>query len=333
MRTNNYDCIYNGIDTRTLHAFLRQGGSSTEEIIVKKKIFSLPSLGKNKLQPAGSNINTVPLSNQQMDATLVNDQHVVPPQLMYGCGQSVGRQRDHNEDSIFAFSMAFGEDPNHTPLGLFIVADGMGGHQYGEVASSTAVRTLAGFILKHFQESLANSSQSKDESFQDLMAAAVIEAQRTVKQAAPGSGTTLTVALVAGQKVTIGHIGDSRAYIIHPGGGGEVLTRDHSIVKRMEELGQITSEEAAIHPQRNVLYQALGQSEILEPDIFTVDFPQADRLLLCSDGLWGVLSADNLFRAVASTSDLQNICQGLVASANEAGGPDNISVIVVKHSY
>jgi protein phosphatase len=168
-----------------------------------------------------------------------------------------------------------------------------------------------------------------DESLQDLMRSAINDAQQAVTQAAPGSGTTLTAALVLGQQMTIGHVGDSRAYAIHQG-GGEPLTRDHSLVKRLEELGQISSKEAAVHPQRNVLYRALGQGEVLEPDIFTAPFPQSGYLLLCSDGLWNVLADSTIFKIVTSARDLQSACQSLVDAANEAGGPDNISVIVVQ---
>ena len=130
--------------------------------------------------------------------------------------------------------------------------------------------------------------------------------------------------------MTIRHVGDSRAYAIHPYGGGETLTRDHSLVKRLEELGQISAEEAAVHPQRNVLYRALGQGEVLEPDIFTAPFPQSGYLLLCSDGLWSVLADGAIFKLVTTAKDLQSGCQSLVDAANEAGGPDNISVIVVQ---
>ena len=203
----------------------------------------------------------------------------------------------------------------------------MGGHQYGEVASSAAARTLGGYILKRFHASLVDPSTSMEESIQELMRSAINEANKAVSQAAPGSGTTLTAALILGQQMTIGHVGDSRAYAVHPYGGGEALTRDHSLVKRLEELGQISSEEAAIHPQRNVLYRALGQGENLEPDIFTAPFPLTGFLLLCSDGLWSVLSDDNLFHIIASAKDLQHACQSLV---NAAGGPDNISAILVK---
>jgi serine/threonine protein phosphatase PrpC len=151
-----------------------------------------------------------------------------------------------------------------------------------------------------------------------------------VTMAAPGSGTTLTAALVLGQQMTIGHVGDSRAYALRTDGRIEVLTRDHSLVKRLEELGQISLEEAAAHPQRNVLYRALGQGDVLEPDIFTTPFPQPGYLLICSDGLWSVLPDQNLSKLVTSAPSLQVACQSLVAAANDAGGPDNISAILVQ---
>lgn len=297
---------------------------------MKKNILNLFNFRKTKPLSTQASPNTMPLSDRQIDEALANAQHIEPQQFIYGCGQSIGKQREHNEDCIYALSIAVGGEKSSSPFGLFIVADGMGGHQYGEVASAMAVRTLGGYILKRFHPTLVDPVTSMDESIQDLMRSAINEANKAVSQAAPGSGTTLTAALILGQQMTIGHVGDSRAYAIHSYGGGEALTRDHSLVKRLEELGQISPEEAAIHPQRNVLYRALGQGEILEPDIFTAPFPITGYLLLCSDGLWSVLSDDNLFHHVASAKDLQDACQSLVAAANEAGGPDNISVIVVK---
>ena len=284
---------------------------------------------KTKPLTAQADVSTVPLSEKQVDEVLAEGQRLEPQQVLYACGQSVGKQRDHNEDNLFALSLTFGGEPGNYPLGIFIIADGMGGHQYGEVASSTAIRTMVAYLLRAFQPFIANPSEALDQSIQDLMRAAINEAQRAVTQAAPGSGTTLTAALVLGQQVTIGHVGDSRAYAIHHG-SGETLTRDHSLVKRLEELGQISSEEAAIHPQRNVLYRALGQGEVLEPDIFTAPFPQPGYLLLCSDGLWSVIPEINLFNFVLTAKDLPSACQKLVAAANEAGGPDNISVILIQ---
>lgn len=297
---------------------------------MKKNLLNLFNFRKTRPLSTQASPNTMPLSDRQIDEALANAQHIEPQQFMYGCGQSIGKQREHNEDCIYALSIAVGGEKSSSPFGLFIVADGMGGHQYGEVASAMAVRTMGGYILKRFHPTLVDPVTTMDESIQDLMRSAINEANKAVSQAAPGSGTTLTAALVLGQQMTIGHVGDSRAYAIHSYGGGEALTRDHSLVKRLQELGQISPEEAAIHPQRNVLYRALGQGEILEPDIFTAPFPLTGYLLLCSDGLWSVLSDDNLYHHVASAKDLQDACQSLVAAANEAGGPDNISVIVVK---
>jgi serine/threonine protein phosphatase PrpC len=297
---------------------------------VKKDFFTWLHFKKAKPISTHSDIKTVPLPESQTVAVNVNVQHLEPQQLTYGCGQSIGKQREHNEDCIVALSIAIGGEKSSYPIGLFIVADGMGGHQYGEVASSAAARTLAGYVLKRFLPNLVNPSSGMDESIQDLMRSAINEAQRAVTLGAPGSGTTLTAALVLGQQITIGHVGDSRAYAIHPYGAGEALTRDHSLVKRLEELGQISPEEAAVHPQRNVLYRALGQGEVLEPDIFTAPFPPAGYLLLCSDGLWSVLSDSTIFNLVKTAKDLQSACQNLVDTANEAGGPDNISVIVAQ---
>ena len=297
---------------------------------MKKNILNWLRGKRTKPLSTHANKSVTPLSESKIEEVLTKGLRTEPQQLVYGCGQSVGKQREHNEDCLFALSLAMGGEKDSYPLGLFIVADGMGGHQYGEIASSTAVRTLASHLLKQFHLYLVNPAEGLGESIQDLMRSALNEAQQAVIRAAPGSGTTLTAVLVLGQQMTIGHVGDSRAYAIQPYGGGEILTRDHSLVKRLEELGQITTDEAAVHPQRSVLYRALGQGEVLEPDIFSTAFPQPGTLLLCSDGLWSVLPESDLFNLVINAKDLQSACRDLVAAANEAGGPDNISVIAVQ---
>jgi len=277
-----------------------------------------------------ANASTAPLLDRQIQEALIKGKRYEPQQLIAGCGQSMGKQREHNEDSLFAFSIAIGNETNSVPLGLYIVADGMGGHQYGEVASNAAVRTVAGNVLRKFLPYIVNPSELMDESLQELMHTAVNEAQRAVLQAAPGGGTTLTAALVLGKQVTIAHIGDSRAYILRPDRRVEALTRDHSLVRRLEELGQITAQEAAVHPQRNVLYRALGQGELLEPDVFTAPFPQPGCILLCTDGLWGVLPEEDIYQIISEASNPPTACQNLIAAANTAGGPDNISVVLVQ---
>lgn len=276
--------------------------------------------------------NTAPLTEEQIQA-IVNNQNprFDMQQLIASCGQSVGKQRDLNEDSILALTTTMAGNSGNLPFGLYVVADGMGGHQFGEVASNAAIRSVAGFLLKKFHPYLFQvKTDTMDESFQEIMLEAVREAQRTIQREAPGSGTTLTAALVIGQQVTVAHVGDSRAYFVYPDGRIEPITRDHSLVKRLEELGHITPEEAVNYPHRNVLYRALGQGELLDPDIFTVAFPQPGFLMICSDGLWGVVTEQDIVRSIVEAPNLQRACQNLVSAANTAGGPDNISVILAQ---
>ncbi len=275
---------------------------------------------------------TAPLSDDQVQSIMRGE--TMPfemQQLVAASGQSVGKQREHNEDSLFSMTMTLaGKSPN-IPFGLYIVADGMGGHQYGEVASNAATRVIAGQILRKFHSYLfALPTQQPEESLQEMMESAVKEAHRTVQRDAPGSGTTLTAALVLGQQVTVGHVGDSRAYSIFPAGRVEQLTHDHSLVKRLEELGHLNKEEAANFPHRNVLIRALGQGDNLEVDVFTVPFPRNGTLMLCSDGLWGVVGENDITRALSDAPTLERACQNMVSAANIAGGPDNISVILIQ---
>ena len=276
--------------------------------------------------------NTAPLTEQQIEAIVKNQNpRFDMQQLIAAGGQSVGKQRELNEDSLLAMTTTMAGNSGNLPFGLYVIADGMGGHQFGEVASNAAIRSVAGFILRKFHPYLFQvKTDTMDESFQEIMIAAVGEAQRAIQREAPGSGTTLTAALVLGQQVTVAHVGDSRAYFVFPDGRIEPITRDHSLVKRLEELGHITPEEAVNYPHRNVLYRALGQGEVLDPDIFTVTFPQPGYLMICSDGLWGVVAEQDLVRSIVDAPNLQRACQNLVAAANTAGGPDNISVILAQ---
>ena len=290
-----------------------------------RRLFSKPALPMDAA-------TTAPLNDQQLQSIISNtNPRFDVQQLIAAGGQSVGKQRDLNEDSLLAITSTLAGNTSNTPFGLYIVADGMGGHQFGEVASNTAIRTVAGTIMRKFHPYLFNlKPEPLDESLQEIMQVAVADAQKMIQREAPGSGTTLTAALILGQQVTIAHVGDSRAYMVYTDGRIETITRDHSLVKRLEELGHISSDEAANYPHRNVLYRALGQGELIEPDIFTIPFPASGLLMLCSDGLWGVVSDQDLLSAVREAPNLQRACQNLVAAANAAGGPDNISVVLVQ---
>ena len=275
---------------------------------------------------------TAPLTDQQINSIVAgqNTKYELK-QLVASVGQSVGKQRDHNEDSVLAQTSTMSGSTESIPFGLYIVADGMGGHQFGEVASNAAIRIMGGNITKKFQSYLYNlPTQPLQDSLQEVMETSIMEAHQYVQREAPGSGTTVTAALVLGQQVTIAHVGDSRAYAVHPDGRMEVITRDHSLVKRLEELGHLSKDEAENFPHRNVLIRAVGQGESLEADIFTIPFPQPGYLMICSDGLWGVLNENDIFRMIIDAPNLHRACQNLVEAANAAGGPDNITVILAQ---
>jgi len=283
-------------------------------------------------QSLGGEIPTRPIPRDSIP-TLPDQSrpHTEPPQLIVGCAQSVGKQRDHNEDAIFTLTTTLTSDSSNIPFGLYIVADGMGGHQHGEVASSIAIRTMAGYIVRKLYTPLLNPRPSPpEESLLEIMQEGVQEAHRAITKQVPGGGTTLTAALILGNQMTIAHVGDSRAYLISVDGQIEALTRDHSLVKRLVELGQITTDEAAVHPQRNVLYRALGQGEPFDPDINSIQMPESGYLLLCSDGLWGVVSEPEIQHLVHDSSTPEQACYNLVEAANAAGGPDNISAILIR---
>jgi PPM family protein phosphatase len=268
-------------------------------------------------------------SNQVPMTASVNNRVYYPQQLQVGSGQSTGLVREHNEDALFTMTSTILSGESQMPFGLFIVADGMGGHEYGEIASGVAVRTAVEYLsARLFPSLLGMQSEPQEQSLQEILENCVAEVNQNVIRKAPGGGTTLTLAVLIGSQLTIAHVGDSRAYFIYNDGHFEVITQDHSLVNRLVEMGEITEAEAAVHPKRNVLYRAIGQVEYFKPDINTFLFPDESYLLLCSDGLWGVIHQEDLIKTVTSSANLSDACFNLVEKANSAGGPDNISVIL-----
>ena len=275
---------------------------------------------------------TKPLSPMPgMSLSDPGDKQLKPPQLISGCAQSTGRQRDHNEDALFSLTTTMANNANNLAFGLYIVADGMGGHQHGEIASETATRAMSEHIIRNLYTPLFSvNPQPPDETLQEIMQTGVQKAHNAIISNASGGGTTLTAVLILGSQMIIAHVGDSRVYSIDINGGMKPLTRDHSLVKRLEELGQITPEEAAIHPQRNVLYRALGQGEPFDPEMVTDSIPRPGFLLICSDGLWGVVQEEKISEIITTSPTPQEACKEMVEAANDAGGPDNITAILVK---
>lgn len=250
------------------------------------------------------------------------------PRLSLGWATDVGRQRSHNEDTVLVVELEQAGYHKALPTGLLVLADGMGGHLAGEVASALAARTAAQHILQAYLSRLSEREHSAEEpSLKEVLTDAVRRANALVIERVPGGGTTLLCALILGDQAYIANVGDSRAYLVSPEGCSQI-TRDHSVVDIMVELGQMTSEEAAHHPQRNVLYRAVGQSGPLEVDTFFCRIPPESVLLLCSDGLWEMVSKEEIARVVTTSPSLQEACEILVEKANQAGGKDNISVIL-----
>lgn len=283
------------------------------------------------LKSASSASPTIPLSEiaSQGSGSVAIDERL--PQFFTGCAQSIGRQRDHNEDNLFTFTANLSNNGSHIPVGFFVVADGMGGHKHGEIASELAVKTIAGYTInKVFEPLLRPDSALPEKSVQEILQKGAHLAHETILKLAPGGGTTLTAILLMDKQMTIAHVGDSRAYTVALDGGMNSLTRDHSLVMRMIELGQLTKEEAATHPQRNVLYRALGQAELFTVDIYNHSLPAAGFILICSDGLWGVVPEEEISRIITTTPGIQQTCQALVNAANKAGGPDNITAVLIR---
>jgi serine/threonine protein phosphatase PrpC len=223
-----------------------------------------------------------------------------------GVATDIGKVRDGNEDSFLV------EPP------LYAVADGMGGHRGGEVASHLALETV---------EALAR--EGKDTLAEQVRAAnrAVYETAQQ-DRAVTGMGTTLTAARIVDGAAHLAHVGDSRAYL-QRGGSLRRLTDDHTLVNRMVKAGEITPDEAAVHPHRNVLTRALGTEPEVKVDVEEVVLMDGDRLLLCSDGLFGMVNEDQIQAILEADPDPQKTADRLVRAANRAGGVDNITVVVL----
>jgi PPM family protein phosphatase len=250
--------------------------------------------------------------------------------IVFGALSDVGMVRGNNQDAMMVLLSSSSTNDDLPDFGLFIVADGMGGHHDGEKASAITARIVAKHVNTEIFLSLLNQQMNDPDrpSIAEILREAVEKANEAVTAEIPEGGTTVTASVILGDLAYIAHVGDSRAYMITDE-GIEQITRDHSLVQRLIELDQLTPEEAAEHPQRNVLYRAIGQSESLDVDAITRRLPPRSRLLLCSDGLWNLVSEDAISDIVTNNSP-QEACNKLVKMANDRGGPDNISVILVQ---
>jgi PPM family protein phosphatase len=228
-----------------------------------------------------------------------------------------GRVRKTHEDNFFA----------DEALGLFIVADGMGGHAGGEVASRVAVATISELMKAGLTDGDADSLIRSAIDRANTAIRAQAEADPTLQ----GMGTTLVLAYCRGDSIHLAHLGDSRAYLIHDG-SIQRLTEDHSLVAQMVKSGQLTAEEAPRFHLRNVVTRSLGNQKLAEPDLSVVEWNAGDYLLLCSDGLTNMVKESELRSLISEGgANLERSCQQAVERANQNGGRDNITAVLAYH--
>ena len=286
---------------------------------------------------------TVPMNGRNGRSnsdTLTTDRPVVRElrnvSLAVGSVTNVGLKRQHkpNEDSSFAFQATKTYNSQPMQFGLFIIADGMGGHASGQDASRTAIQTMIDFMLPRI--SVAGGPVS-DQDYLKLLEEGVQRAnyavhQRNIQDHAD-SGTTMTTALVIGSMAYIANVGDSRTYLYRQSTGLTKVTRDHSVVASLVDAGIIQPDDIYTHPKRNQIYRSLGEKPVVEVDSFPVELQPGDKLLLCSDGLWDMVRDPEIQRIIAEAEpDPNKTGQELIQAALKGGGEDNVSVIVVSIS-
>ena len=258
--------------------------------------------------------------------------------LWSGRASDVGQVRQINEDSLVTLEATVLEHEGNLPIALYVIADGMGGHQSGEVASSIAARTVGAVVNSSLiGPVVAGDPVARDETTcAQLLRQGILEANRRIAELArerhSDLGTTVVAALVIGNQLTVANVGDSRAYLLREGALSP-LTTDHSLVMQLVLAGQIEHDDIYTHPRRNEIYRALGDPRITEEevDIYTHRLMPGDGLLLCSDGLWDFVRDPAIQGIlVQDGADPQTLSDALVAEANRQGGEDNVSVVYAR---
>lgn len=244
------------------------------------------------------------------------------------CTSHIGMVRKNNEDYCKGEIIEFGEDAE---VGIFAIADGMGGHNKGEVASQLAVEN----IIDLFNDKLIQNDSIKIEYIDDIIKQSYNTVNSLIYEKSKedvsfeGMGTTLTLAVVYDGKAYIANVGDSRCYIVSEDGRMEKVTSDHSIVEEYVKANIITEEEARVHPDRNKITRAVGTEPVVVVDIFTRDIKEGEKILLATDGLTGAVNKKDIEKVFSEYDDANIIAENLIELANHSSGKDNVTVIIV----
>lgn len=242
----------------------------------------------------------------------------------------IKRKYKPNEDSVFAAQVAASENTLPAEFGLFVIADGMGGHANGQDASRQAIQTIIDFMLPK----IAKGNELPSDALSQLLSEAVQHANQAVHQhnmeLRADMGTTVTATLVVDTTAYVANVGDSRTYLYRASEGLQKITHDHSVVASLVEAGIIKPDDIYTHPKRNQIYRSLGEKPSVEVDSFTVQLRAGDKLLLCSDGLWDMVRDPKIETLLKNqTTDPAKTVDALIQAALDGGGEDNVSVIVV----
>ena len=274
--------------------------------------------------PSGDSEKTAPIKDLfgvQPEPYIITAQH-----------SDIGVKRPQNQDTIMSLVALCGGDDPLVPFAISLVADGMGGHADGADAS----RTVASYVTQNLSSRILipmMKDQKIQESVQDMMQQAVLDASRTIliTDKRQMGGTTLTCGVIIKSRLYIAHVGDSRAYLYDDVSGKMTqLTADHTYVEQLLQAGEITAEEAAVHPKRNLLFRAITGDDV-EVDLITRPLPARGTFIACSDGLWGSIDHEIMTKVIGSKGmNLQQKCEQLVAMAIQGGTTDNVSVVLTE---
>ena len=270
---------------------------------------------------------TRPLAAAAASIPMCVDLH---PGLAVAQATDVGLKRRRNEDSYWVMGSELCDRAGTKPIGLFVVADGMGGHEAGDAASSAATRVVASYVAREFVVPfLVDHSHSNSlPPIAEVLSRAIETAHVIVSRQIPNAGTTLTAALVLANRVYLAHVGDSRAYLFSQQGFHQ-LTQDHSLRSQLRAHAKENPDLDTENVNRNLLYKAVGQQGTLDVDTTLKDFPPSSCLLLCTDGLWDKVPDHEIRNILFISPTPKAAVRQLIAEANQRGGDDNVTAILV----